>query len=154
MLSKFQVYNTVLLTVVINTYLNVKQVFPIKPVWSWTFLVGKFLILLIWVFFLYLAKKFFFFQEMMADITCSIPSCFTVEICQGRLTYWMPNRTGHKLKYLYMVLALLQQIIYFLNWSIADLQCCASLCCITKWLSYTHTYIFNIFLHYGFSQDI
>ena len=30
----------------------------------------------------------------------------------------------------------------FFNWNIADLQCCADLCCTVKWLSYTYIYIF------------
>ena len=44
---------------------------------------------------------------------------------------------------------------FFLNWSIVDLQCCASLCCIAEWLSYTHLYIlFYILFHYGLSREI
>ena len=45
--------------------------------------------------------------------------------------------------------------LFFLNWSIADLQCCANFCCTTKWFSYTYVYIlFHILFHYCLSQDI
>ena len=43
--------------------------------------------------------------------------------------------------------------IYF-YWSIADLQCCASLCCTAEWFSYTHIDIhFYILFNYSFSWD-
>ena len=31
--------------------------------------------------------------------------------------------------------------LFFFNWSTVDLQCCTNLCCIEKWLSYTHIHI-------------
>ena len=33
--------------------------------------------------------------------------------------------------------------LYFLYWSIFDLQCCVSFRCTAKWLTYTYTYIYS-----------
>ena len=59
---------------------------------------------------------------------------------------------------------LLQNQLHFLSssffnnlfyWSIVDLQCHISFCCMVKWFSYTHMYIlFHILFHYGLPQDI
>ena len=47
-----------------------------------------------------------------------------------------------------------EQVLIFFFWGIVDLQCCANLCCIAKWLSYIHIFFFNIIFHYGLRQDI
>ena len=69
------------------------------------------------------------------------------------------------------VISICSLLLFFFNWSIVDLQCCASLCCTAKWLSYTHicvwVYIyihiyiciyihssFHIPFYYGLSQEI
>ena len=44
-------------------------------------------------------------------------------------------------------------VLFFFNWSVVDLQCCANFCCIAKRLSYTHS-LFNILSYYGVSQEI
>ena len=39
--------------------------------------------------------------------------------------------------------------LFFLYWSIVDLQCCVNFCYTAKWFSYTYTYIlFNILFHW------
>ena len=46
-------------------------------------------------------------------------------------------------------------IFLFLNWSIADFQCCISFWCTVQRSIYTYRYIlFHIIFHYGLSQDI
>ena len=57
-----------------------------------------------------------------------------------------------------------QFTLFFLNWSIVDLQCCISLRCIAKWFIYIYVliymyiciyvYSFLILFHYSLIQDI
>ena len=47
----------------------------------------------------------------------------------------------------------MQELLFFC-WSIVDLQYQASLCCIARWLSYIHIYVFiNILFHCGLPRD-
>ena len=40
----------------------------------------------------------------------------------------------------------------YFSWSTVDMQCCANICCIAKWLNFTHIcFFFNILFHYGYS---
>ena len=41
----------------------------------------------------------------------------------------------------------------FLNWSIADLQCCISFSCIAKWFHSIYFFLFQILFHYGLLQN-
>ena len=34
-------------------------------------------------------------------------------------------------------------LLFFFNWSVVDLQCCANFCCTAKWFSYTYIYIYT-----------
>ena len=45
--------------------------------------------------------------------------------------------------------------VFFFNWSIVDLQCCARFWCTEKWFSYTYKYIysFSYSFHYGLLSD-
>ena len=47
------------------------------------------------------------------------------------------------LLWLFFSFCFLVFILFFFNWSTVDLQCCANLCCIAYWLSYTHLHIFK-----------
>ena len=42
---------------------------------------------------------------------------------------------------------------FFFHWSIADVQGCANLCCMAKWLDYAHRSFFCILFHNGLSRD-